>query len=82
MAYSILVLGATGLIGSKIAQELSLHKDTLKKVAFLTPTATADPEKEAKYAEVRLNVFVEGWMMRSLIKVQNLPGERTDKWWC
>lgn len=54
MTYSVLLLGATGLIGFKIANELSLHKDTLKRVAFLTPTAIADPEKEAKYSEVPL----------------------------
>lgn len=54
MTYFIPLVGATGLIGSKIAKELSVHKDVLKRVAFLMPTAIADPKKEAKYAEVPL----------------------------
>jgi uncharacterized protein YbjT (DUF2867 family) len=52
MTYSVLLLGATGLIGSKVAKELSIHKGILKRVAFLTPTANAAPEKEKRYAEV------------------------------
>jgi hypothetical protein len=54
MTYSVLLLGATGLIGSKFAKELSIHKDNLKRIAFLTPTANSAPDKEAKYAKVPL----------------------------
>jgi uncharacterized protein YbjT (DUF2867 family) len=52
MTYSVLLLGATGLIGSKVAKELSIHKDALKRVAFLTPAANSAPEKEKRYAGV------------------------------
>ncbi|KAH6665717.1 hypothetical protein B0J14DRAFT_660416 [Halenospora varia] len=54
MTYSILLLGATGTIGSLIAAELANHKNRLKRVAFLTTTADAGPEKETKYAAVKL----------------------------
>ncbi|KAH8656582.1 hypothetical protein BGZ60DRAFT_417284 [Tricladium varicosporioides] len=58
MTYSVLLLGATGTIGSLIATELANHKSHLKRVAFLTPTANAGPDKEVKYAAVKLERVV------------------------
>lgn len=58
MTYSVLLLGATGLIGRKIARELSNHKSSLKRVAFLTPTANAGQEKEEKYSKIPLERVV------------------------
>ncbi|KAF4630751.1 hypothetical protein G7Y89_g7383 [Cudoniella acicularis] len=54
MTYSILLLGATGFIGSLIAAELAILKEQklLERTAFLT--STSSPEKEAKYAAVPL----------------------------
>ncbi|KDR76012.1 hypothetical protein GALMADRAFT_139768 [Galerina marginata CBS 339.88] len=52
MTYSVVLLGATGAIGSKIALKLAKHQDQLGRVAFLTPTANSGPEKEAKYDAV------------------------------
>jgi aspartate-semialdehyde dehydrogenase len=51
---SVLLLGATGTIGTKIARELAKQASVLKRVAFLTPLADAGPEKEAKYAALGL----------------------------
>ncbi|KAF8910548.1 hypothetical protein CPB84DRAFT_1821384 [Gymnopilus junonius] len=52
MSYSVLLLGATGSIGSQIALKLAKYKDQLKRVAFLTPSADAGADKEAKYKTV------------------------------
>lgn len=50
--YSVIVLGATGVIGVELAHELSVQKSHFKRVAFLTPLADAGPEKEARYTKV------------------------------
>jgi NAD dependent epimerase/dehydratase family enzyme len=71
MTYAVLLLGATGLIGSKIAQELAIHKNSLNRIAFLTPDAKPSPEKEKKYSTVPLeritgaldnSASYEGWI--------------------
>ncbi|KAF9552292.1 NAD(P)-binding protein [Agrocybe pediades] len=58
MTYSVLLIGATGDVGSKIAAKLAKYKGQLKRVAFLTSTAKSTPEKEAKYAEVPIERVV------------------------
>ncbi|KAK9357648.1 hypothetical protein V1504DRAFT_436546 [Lipomyces starkeyi] len=58
MTYSVLLLGATGTIGVKIAANLSLQSSQLKRTAFLTPRADAGPAKEAKYATISLERIV------------------------
>lgn len=58
MTYSVLLLGATGLIGKKIASQLSNHKSSLGRVAFLTPTTDGGPDKEEKYSNVPLDRIV------------------------
>jgi aspartate-semialdehyde dehydrogenase len=58
MTYSVLLLGASGTIGTKIAAELAIHKDQLKRVAFLTPLADAGPEKEEKYKVLQIERVV------------------------
>lgn len=60
MTYSVLIIGATGNIGSKISKELAAHKSELKRTAFLTAVADAGPEKEAKYAAIDLERVVGG----------------------
>ncbi|KDR76013.1 hypothetical protein GALMADRAFT_279302 [Galerina marginata CBS 339.88] len=52
MSFSVLLLGATGTIGSQIALKLAKYQDQLKRVAFLTSSADGQPEKEAKYKTV------------------------------
>jgi len=52
MTYSILLLGATGAIGSKIAAKLAKYQSQLKRVAFLTPLGRISPDKESKYLSV------------------------------
>ena len=52
MTYSVLLLGATGTIGSQIALKLAKYKDQLGRVAFLTPSADGGAEKEARYKNV------------------------------
>ncbi|KAF4614016.1 hypothetical protein D9613_007432 [Agrocybe pediades] len=52
MTYSVLLLGATGLIGKQIAAKLAKYQGQLGRVAFLTSSAQATPDKEAKYAAV------------------------------
>ncbi|KAG9235198.1 hypothetical protein BJ875DRAFT_529749 [Amylocarpus encephaloides] len=51
---SVLIIGATGAIGSKIAKEIETLKSSFKRAAFLTPLADAGLEKEAKYAAIDL----------------------------
>jgi len=58
MGYSVLLLGATGTIGSKIAQYLALHKHRFTRAAFLTALENAGPDKETKYASVKLERVV------------------------
>ena len=58
MTYSVLLLGASGTIGTKIAAELAIHKDELKRVAYLTPLADAGPDKEEKYKALKIERIV------------------------
>jgi len=58
MAYSVILLGATGSAGGAVAAELSLQKDKFRRVAFLTPLADAGAEKELKYKSVGLERIV------------------------
>jgi aspartate-semialdehyde dehydrogenase len=53
MTFSVLLVGATGFIGSKFAAELAAHKNQFKRVAFLA-ASTDNAEKEARYAKVPL----------------------------
>jgi len=53
MSNSVLLIGATGFVGTKIAAELAVHKDQFKRVAFLA-AATDNAGKEARYAKVPL----------------------------
>lgn len=52
--FSVLLLGATGTIGTKIAYELGKQRSLFKRVAFLTSPIHAGPEKEAKYSALDL----------------------------
>ncbi|CAG8956480.1 hypothetical protein HYFRA_00003866 [Hymenoscyphus fraxineus] len=56
--YSVLILGATGTIGSKISHELSVQKSKFQRAAFLTPLSDAGPKKEDRYAKVGLERVV------------------------
>ena len=58
MTYSVLLPGATGFIGHKIALQLADHKQSLGRAAFLTPRANGGQEKEDKYAKVPLERIV------------------------
>jgi aspartate-semialdehyde dehydrogenase len=58
MTYSVLLLGATGTVGSRVAPQLAAHASELKRVAFLTPSASASADKEAKYASTPLERVV------------------------
>ncbi|KAF2166486.1 hypothetical protein M409DRAFT_23124 [Zasmidium cellare ATCC 36951] len=58
MSPSILLLGATGTIRSKISLQLSLHANNFARVAFLTALADTGPSKEQKYASVPLERVV------------------------
>lgn len=56
--YSVIIIGATGTIGTKLSHELSVQKSAFRRAAFLTPLADAGPEKEARYAKVGLERIV------------------------
>lgn len=50
--YSVIILGATGIIGLELVKQFSVQKSHFKRLAFLTALADAGPEKEARYSKV------------------------------
>jgi len=58
MSYSVLLIGATGSLGSSIAKKLAKYKSQLSRVAYLTAAGDSTPEKEARYKLIPLERVV------------------------